>query len=503
MAPGRAVARPLVVQEMISQEISQEKMEESRSEALPVDEVPEVISPSTPDIKTDWAKVLMPKPSKAIFYGVQLQGPEPFALNATTSMAPASVSKVLTSVVALKKLGPDFRFKTTLQFVRSEQDPSIATQINVIGDGDPTWGMEVYSEAESSRVSWLAEQLYVAGIRTIDGPITFTAADERWNKPVYPQGWKVTDHTVCYGALPQAFNFSANCAVYTVKSQTRGQWESSDIPVPVVFALKKGKYTRIAVQPLENGTRYRVLGTWASGSRPRSFALPIHDTQGWLRSLFVRILKMRGIDIKTRSLAAAHAESSGAVEEIVFESRQLKDILMPLMKDSINIIGESIFRKIGQLTPSSENSDLLNSAQKLMTAFLQEAGVRSTRILDGSGLSRESQITTQGLLEVLEQTKKETFFNDFVETLPIAGVDGTLKARMKNSAATGLVLAKTGTLSGIYNLAGYVAKKSAAGVVSDYFPFVVFSKTTVTKRYEVKAAQDRVAIKLSTLVNPK
>ena len=458
---------------------------------------------------TDWAKLIDPTGQSPFDFGVEIQGPDPYLKDSEVEFAPASLTKYFTSFAALQKLGPDYRFETTLEWRRVQ--PGVVTALKISGSGDPSWGLSELGETTKTRVALIADRLYQSGIREIDGDVSVVSADLRWDQLQYPEGSDPADHLECYGALPQSFNLELNCAGFQVNNADVGFWQSPGVPVPVILDITAGPHTRLSVTgKTVNGipnAKYIIQGTWATGSSPVSFNLPIHDVKTWVQNLLRAALRERGIKVLTEKIPAIIGDT--ARDQIL--SPKLSEILKPFLKKSLNVIGEGLFRFLGQKF-GPKDLDLLPAGQSIIADFIAEIGINTSEhfssqmtILDGSGLSRSDQVTPHSLLVLLSEQSKTNYFSAIWNALPIAGVDGTLEERMKKTAAAGVIRAKTGTLTGVYNLAGYAPVYGDHGLITDYVPFVMLTK--ISDRLDsgagVHAAEDRVAVALATLVSAK
>lgn len=123
-------------------------------------------------------------------------------------------------------------------------------------------------------------------------------------------------------------------------------------------------------------------------------------------------------------------------------------------------------------------------------------------ILDGAGLSRDNRSTPRAFLALLKANVNGGNFRSVWNGLPIGGVDGTLKSRLKSSATKGLVRAKTGTLRGSYQLAGYMPQMNPDGSVKSFVPFVILTAAPDGYGARVFKVQEKILVRLSQLLNP-
>ncbi|MCM2322224.1 MAG: D-alanyl-D-alanine carboxypeptidase/D-alanyl-D-alanine-endopeptidase [Oligoflexia bacterium] len=445
-----------------------------------------------------WDAVIDRPGSADILFGVTLRGPEPYDRNADTSFKPASNSKLFTAGAALATLGADFRFETRLEWKRVDpaSDQSI-TQLTWIASGDPSWGMEEFGETTTSRIDELARRLKEAGVEEVHGDIEMKASDPRWAKLRYPEGWMAGDQAQCYGALGQAFNLQINCATFVLRGPTQGDWAEFGVPAAVVLDIRRSSRTVLGVTRTEAG--FRISGTWAKGTPPTRFYLPIADVSTWVKRLFIRALVQNGI----RFLLPPTAFLDGEPRSISYFSPPLSDILQPFMKKSLNMMGDALFKALGEHVATGPSDDLVAAGQVFLQAFVAEFGLRDpdVRIFDGSGLSHDSVVTPRALLTFLEGMARQPYFPALWESLPIAGVDGTLINRMRGTPAEGILRAKTGTLGGTYNLSGYVPRIEKDVSISQYSPFVILTQTTRDKAAQARSTADRIGAQLSELVN--
>ncbi len=428
-------------------------------------------------------------------FGVSLGGLDPYHRNADELFAPASTSKLFTAGAALARLGPDFRYATILRW---RQNGARASSVELIGSGDPTWGMPQFGEGARSRLDSIAKALRASGVSEISGEPSLSANDGRWAVVSVPEGWKTHDRLSCGGALAQAFNISLNCSTYNVYSATSGSWSASGLRLRVEHKVSPGNSTSLSMQVIpENGRfRYVLSGTFKKGDRARSFTLPVYDTLPWAKALFRQSLEAQGIRILPAGSFGEEEERIEAWGQKSYSSLSppLSEILKPFLKNSVNFLGDALLKSLAASESAPLASGLLEPGLESMRAYLLGLGLPRDFVLhDGSGLSRTSRASPRMLFEFLDRLQREPFFSYLWQGLAVAGVDGTLRNRMKGTPAQGKLRGKTGTLDGVYNLAGYVPHGR------DYAPFVILTRTTSGYSGTARAAEDRVGAALAGL----
>lgn len=189
-----------------------------------------------------------------------------------------------------------------------------------------------------------------------------------------------------------------------------------------------------------------------------------------------------------------------AEAETIYEIRySLRDVLVPMMKQSNNLYAESMFYHIGLTRgrPSTAKKakaveeELLEKIVQEFKSSIVQGGVPPHRFADGSGLSLYNYVSAEMEIAFLRYAySKEDIYNELIEALPIAGIDGTLKDRMKGTAAEGNVRAKTGTLSGVFSLAGYCVAGNGHRLA-----FAILNQGVMKGAY-ARGLQDRICIEM-------
>lgn len=476
--------------------------------------------------QTPWSRILTPSATQGIQFGLHLMGPVPLEQNSNLLFAPASNSKLFTLGLAMDLLGPQFRYETRMEWYRVRgSDPSVIQGLRFWGSGDPSWGLEELGENASSRLQIFAKYLALAGVREIRGEIEFLANDERLEKRVIPQGWVPEDETACYGALAQAFNLQINCATLRIEGMQRAYWIEQKVPASFELQLKEGPETHLEIEPVlywdqdlnAENLSFVIRGSWRVGSPPQDLGLQVRNIKGWLQALFRDLLTEQGIRWRDRrtSFVRTHKEKPALYSFTSF-SPPLREVIVPFMKMSINVVGEALIKTVGQKhSEPGSSEELLTAGRRKMAEYISKIGIPTARDLalreipgfysdqielwDGSGISRDSRVSPEVILALLEDFKRHSEFSALWNSLPIAGVDGTLQSRMRGTAAQGVLRAKTGTLRGVYNLSGYVPSLNK----NDFVPFVMLSRTSFEKKQATRDLEDQLGVQLTELIRPR
>jgi D-alanyl-D-alanine carboxypeptidase/D-alanyl-D-alanine-endopeptidase (penicillin-binding protein 4) len=252
---------------------------------------------------------------------------------------------------------------------------------------------------------------------------------------------------------------------------------------------------------------YVLTGTIAPGD---SVALELANpdpTRSYLTALR-EALALRGVSVTEPAARATSSRTrvtkslvpnGSAPADTLFHvlSPPLRAVLPALMKPSQNQIAELLLRTLGYARTGVGAAD---SGRKVVDGQLRAWGVTPERdavVRDGSGLSRHDYVSPAALVKVLTTIRGDTAFRAYYDALPIAGVDGTIRSRMKGTPAENNVHAKTGTVDKARSLSGYVTTADGRQLV---FSFLCNNYTVPTR--EVERVQDAIAARLAAMGAP-
>lgn len=377
--------------------------------------------------------------------------------NAALPMNPASVMKLVTTYAALDLLGPAYTWQTGAWGDAQTSGGTLQGNLYLKGSGDPRLAIE--------DISSLLRQLRVRGIKRIDGDIVLDrSAFQRENfdpaafdnKPLRP-----------YNVGPNALLLNFQSLRFTLQSdrvQPRVLLESPSEGLALDNRLKSVAGAcgsdwkdRISLRLLTIGKQQRLemSGTYAEQCNERALNLaplsPDSHADGLIRTLWRELGGQLAGSIREGKTPA------GAELLARHDSPPLADIIRDINKFSNNVMARQVFLSLSNETPATTDS-----ARRRVGAWLDSRNLHFSELnLDnGSGLSRSERISGASLNRLLLDAWRHPLMPEFLASMPVAGVDGTMKKRLLDSPVTGRAHIKTGTLDGVKTAAGYVTANS-------------------------------------------
>lgn len=412
-----------------------------------------------------------------------------YSRNEHQFFVPASIMKIITAQAALLYLGPEYKFSTRLVTdAKSVNNGVINGNIYLINSGDPTL---TYYDMSDLMTTLKAQQ-----IQQINGNVYID--NTAYDQEKYGPGWIWKDKSSCFAAPITASIINHNCLSFSVLPNKVGQRASivgnpqyyvSGIQNDVVTKARPSKSCYIHLTNNPDGT-ISVSGCMSKGKAPQGVTTVIYDAVEYDKSMLRDLFKISGIQVNG---VIAEAEAPNDAQVIAsHQSRPLHELITDMLKMSDNIIAGSLFKKIGELFTRQPGS-WTNGSAAVSKILSQRGGIdtRNMNALDGSGLSRDNRVTPAQMMQLLDFAYHHDETNyQFISALPVAGVDGTLKHRLSNIAWK--VRAKTGTMSGVVSLAGYVVTKE-----KEPLAFVIIVNGQNGMGWKYKEMEDRIVTALS------
>jgi D-alanyl-D-alanine carboxypeptidase/D-alanyl-D-alanine-endopeptidase (penicillin-binding protein 4) len=381
------------------------------------------------------------------------------------ALMPASNTKIVTAVAALHTLGPGYRFKTDVIRRGRVVDGTLHGRLYLKGYGDPT--------ARESDYRALARQVRAAGITMVAGPLAVDASF--FDAQRYNPGWSTGYADDYYAAEISALTVAPNA-----------DYDSGTVLVNYA-AGKRGGKARITTTPAAAARYVRITNRTTTGSSSSSstFAarrahgsntitvsgrVPLGRSTGhklitvdrpalYAAAVFRAELARAGVRVRGGTVAVS-TPSTSRHRLARDTSMPLSALLVPFLKLSNNPHAEALTKAMGAKT---KGSGTWRAGLSATTSYLRRLGVPmdGVSLTDGSGLTRRNRLTARALTSTLQKVQTEPWFAAFHAALPVAGnpdrmTGGTLRSRMRGTRAADNAHAKTGTMTGVTALSGYV-----------------------------------------------
>jgi serine-type D-Ala-D-Ala carboxypeptidase/endopeptidase (penicillin-binding protein 4) len=410
--------------------------EESQATLVSQDNFPASQFICAVDLKTNIDRILAKPDYQGAYWGITIKSLDSdenlYSLHENNFLTPASTTKLLTTAAALTNFSPDYRLKTP---IFAQGNPPNLDTLTLVGKGDATITTE--------KLQNLAQKLKEQGIKSIsrliivDSPFVVSNSQKTWE-------WEDVFFSYAVSASSLVLNENA----VTLKILPRQLGQSLDLQWSDPIAGKQwlidnqttttsqGSDNNLVIKGNLANNRLIITGYLALDSQD-DFNLAIPQAAEYFLDSWRNILEKAGIMVKT-----AEISSQILGDEITsLESDSVSYLVEKVNKDSDNLLAETLLQMVGGVSGLQET--------------LTKIGINSDgyKIQDGSGLSRQNLIKPNTLTKIFQLMAKNS---DYRRSLAIGGIDGTLTNRFQNTPLQGRLQAKTGTLTGVIALAGYV-----------------------------------------------
>jgi serine-type D-Ala-D-Ala carboxypeptidase/endopeptidase (penicillin-binding protein 4) len=388
-----------------------------------------------------------------------------FTLQPDQLMVPASNMKIVTLAVAADRLGWDHTFPTTIRSTSPMwPDGTIRGDLVVRGTGDPMIGT---LPASRTSMTAIADALWQQGVRRINGRII--GDDDAYADEPLGEGWAWDDVSFTYSAPIGPLIYNENSATITVTpGMSPGMAVSAsivdrDTGLTLANQLTTGapdSAVSIDMTRAPGSAALKLHGSVPANGNATTVEAAVPNPTLYFASALRSALVARGIVVRGGAAdidaAPAGPLPAGVPALLTWPSASLADIGKRLMKVSQNLYAETLLRGLavsnGHAATAREGEDIVGSTLKAWG--VAEGGIV---VADGSGLSRYNLVSATSLVRVLTHVYQDPRLKDgWMDAMPVGGVDGTLGRRLKDTPAAGRVHAKTGSLSGVRALSGYV-----------------------------------------------
>ena len=392
-----------------------------------------------------------------------------FEHNSQTGLAPASTQKVITATTAYQLLGKDFKYETTVGYSGKISDGVLDGDIIIRGSGDPTLGSWRYTAAKEGKViADIVKALSQQGIHEISGHVL---VDESiFDGSVIPDGWIWQDIGNYYGAGARSLNWRENQFDLYLKS---GSGVGSNVAITgtkpafvqglrLISELNAGPAgsgdNAYIYLPMFENTGY-VRGTIPVNQNNFSISGTMPHPGAQLAITLEAVLKKKTASEVAMENATGPSSIPNANNQLPLDVKTIYTIYSPtldsicywFLQKSINLYGEALLKKLGKKF-GKEGSTA--EGVKVIQNFWKQRGIGeyALNIIDGSGLSPQNRITADDLVKVMQFAKKQSWFKDFYEDLPVYN---------------GIKM-KSGSINGVLSYTGFVNDYVFAFIINNY-----------------------------------
>jgi D-alanyl-D-alanine carboxypeptidase/D-alanyl-D-alanine-endopeptidase (penicillin-binding protein 4) len=443
------------------------------------------------------------------FWGIEVvsvsSGKVLYSHEAEKLFTPASNTKLFTTAAALALIGPDYNFRTTVETNGTlDKHGRLTGDLVLVGRGDPNLsGRELPYTLRTERNSHpiqvleqLADELVQKGVKYVDGDVI--ADDSYFAFERYGEGWSQDDLVWADGAPVSALTVNDNVVFVNILPADRAGEHAFVSITPLgdyyhidnrMITTPAGTGRKVFINREPGSTQLTLWGNMPLDDPGANEALAIEDPAEFAGGIFRQLLANRGIAVYGRQrtrhtelaslstfTVTALAPARGGEEPSHSLSLQTQPLVLasheskPLIEDvrvinkvSQNLHAEILLRLLGR---EKGTAGTVEGGLEVVRGFLNRAGIPSDQYVfyDGSGLSRQNLVTPNAVVQLLRYAASQPWGASFRDTLPVAGVDGSLSERFRNIDVQGHVYGKTGSLGGVKTLSGYATTDSGEQV---------------------------------------
>jgi len=431
------------------------------------------------------------------FWGIEIASVESgktlFSFNSDKLFTPASNTKLFTTAAALALIGPEYKFRTTIESSGSlDKYGRLSGDLVLIGRGDPTlsgrqlpYNMRTQRDSDPVKVlEQLADEVVQKGVKYVDGDVV--ADDSYFAFERYGEGWSQDDLVWADGAPVSALTINDNVVFVNILPGAHPGDKAFVSLTPFsdyytidnrLMTAPAGTARKLFINREPGATSLTLWGTIAIDDPGANEGLAIEDPAEFAASLLRHLLEVRGVAVYGKQ-RARHTElaSLGTFTSTVIASRggdehslsspvgplvlaeyqsgPLSDDIRVINKVSQNLHAEILLRLLGR---EKGTAGTVQAGLEVLRGFLNNAGIATEEysFFDGSGLSRENLVTPHAVVELLRYAATQSWAQPFHDSFPVAGLDGSLADRFKDLDPKAQVYGKTGSLGGVKTLSGY------------------------------------------------
>lgn len=376
--------------------------------------------------------------------------------NADISVNPASTMKLVTTFAALELLGPNYQWKTEFYTDGTLRNGVLNGNLYLKGGGDPKLNME--------KLWLLMRDLRANGVQQINGDLILDRS--YFAQPLHPEfDDDGGDAYKPFLVAPDSLLVNLKALRFISRTEGGKVYVAAEPPIASiqidnqVKALPAAKcpgWPDIRYNPVSdsNGTRVVVTGQLAEGCSSQAY-IALLDHPGYAAGVIRSTWQELGGSISGQNRLGAVPDKARLLARAY--SPDLAEVIRDINKYSNNTMAKQLFLSIGAHYRTSSDTDDGKAAQRVIRSWLARKGITASHLVmeNGSGLSRAERVSARELAQLLQAAWKSPYAAEFMTSLPLAGMDGTMRRRLQNSPLKGEARIKTGTLNNVRAIAGY------------------------------------------------
>ncbi|MGH8529967.1 MAG: D-alanyl-D-alanine carboxypeptidase/D-alanyl-D-alanine endopeptidase [Nevskiales bacterium] len=413
-------------------------------------------------------------------------------LNPITARIPASVTKLVTAAVTLREFPPGTHFTTRVLGEGVQKGSVLEGNLILQGRGDPSF--------TSDKLYQLVNRLARTGLREVRGDIV---VDDSYFDDVRFDPSRDLDHVDnAYDAPVGAMSFNWNTVTFYVRPGAKAGQPARVLADPPsdYIRIRGGVKTAAGKSAPRVGLRREkdpdfvgdtFVASGGIGAQIREMTAYKSITQPdlWAGAAFKLFLQQQGIKVSGNVYRGTAGKRARLIVQV--EGKSVEEILFDMNKHSNNFVAEMLAKNLGARV---QQPGTMESGMERMRDYLRALGVTEQEfvLVNPSGLSSVNRLSARALVRVLQDMHGNFQYQpEFIGSLPVAGVDGTLRKRLRGSPARRWVRAKTGYIDGSITLAGFAGREDGGRIA---FAFLYNGHSP---GYRVRQLYDRLCIELS------
>ena len=421
------------------------------------------VAAESPDLPAGVRSVLnvrnVPDNTLSIYVENLESGESTLAWNEAQPRNPASVAKLLTTLVALDTLGPSYRWRTEVYLQGDVVDGKLDGDLLLKGYGDPFLVTE--------RVWQMLRQIRQSGIKQIGGDLLLD--DSYFSVEASDPAEFDGEPLRAYNVQPNALltNFKVVRYVFEPDPASKAVRVTLDPALDNLQVINKlsqvtgqcyGYQRGITITPNENQDRFVLSGRFPDGCKSYAMDRTVLGHNEFTYGLFKSIWQESGGSISGgwKNQVVPH----GSTPYLTFESDPLSDVITMINKHSNNVMARQLLYTLAAEVLGAPGTE--QGGRDVVQQWLDAQNLNSPalKLDNGAGLSRDARMTARQIAQLLRFAYRSPFMPEYMSSLSISGLDGTLARRFRNGPLTGKAHIKTGSLDDVSAIAGYLQSKS-------------------------------------------